>query len=182
MIKKVHEKFAGNPHLMAGNTVRSWMKRFRFGDIRVEDNWRGGRPKNEIDGRTALLCAEDPYIILVDLSTRLGLSWPVTQKMLFRQNLQKISGMWVPREQSPELRERRIEFCRQLIEDHSDTAFLFFFFLWPLWPMRPPAARNRLWACIGLLGGSDLGPVLKYFLGPVSHRLPLVVSPEHLVS
>lgn len=107
---------------MGSTTIRSWINKYRFGETRIDDGKRNGRPPRALDHRIGEEITKDPYSLMVDISTKLGIGWRQVRVYTEKQNLQNISGMWVPREMPEDLRERRIEYCRQMIEDNSNLA------------------------------------------------------------
>lgn len=96
--------------------VYEWFKRFKNGDMSIEDQPRSGRPctartdTNVEIIRTLVL--EDRRRTIDQLENISGLSWSSIQRILSEDlHLRRIAAKLVPRLLTDEQRERRVQAC-----------------------------------------------------------------------
>lgn len=107
--------------VMKRSAVNEWLQRFRKGNLSVEEGQRNGRPPLELDDRVGIEVETDPYITCVDIACRLKMPWTRVRVYLHKRDIINVSGMWV--KMTDELRQSRIEYCKQMIENHSDLSY-----------------------------------------------------------
>lgn len=125
LMTQLKEEFKAEPENVLGRyAVLRLVKRFMVGDLSIEDEKRRtGRPCMKLDDRVGVEIAEDVYANSLDIACRLKIPWPRVKQYTNRSNLISVSGMWVPKEMPDELRKSRLEYCRVMIESHSDLTF-----------------------------------------------------------
>ena len=103
-------------------TLYKWHKRFRDGRTDVADDQRSGRPSVISNSSCALvndLVAEDRRVGHREISERTGLSKGTVLTIMHEHlQLRKVVARWVPHSQTDDMRQRRVDGCRELLEQH----------------------------------------------------------------
>lgn len=121
IIQLMQETFPNQP-VMKRSSIHAWFQRFRDGNLTTEDGLRNGRPPRQLDDRVGSEFTADPYSTTVDVACRLRLPWTRVKTYLQKKRIVNISGMWVP-PLTEEIREQRLDYCREMIEGHSEPAY-----------------------------------------------------------
>lgn len=81
----------------SNTTCKDWFKRFRNGDLDVEDKSRSGRPKQFEDDDLKALLDADPQQTRHQLAGTLGISKSVISMRLKAMRVKNKDGVWIQR-------------------------------------------------------------------------------------
>jgi [histone H3]-lysine36 N-dimethyltransferase SETMAR len=109
---------------VAERTCRDWFKRFREGDISLEDYPRSGRPVECNVEQLQALVEDNPRLTTRELSTTLGCNQSTIDRHL--QQMGKVSklGSWVPHQLTPDNIQQRVTICHSLLSKRNRQRFL----------------------------------------------------------
>lgn len=105
------------------SNVRRWVRRFREGETEVNDKARSGRPssavnpenREQVDG----LIRGNRRITIAEVAEELQVSYGSAQAMLVDMGYRKVCAKWVPKQLTPDLKNRRVEVCTELLEAYD---------------------------------------------------------------
>ena len=103
------------------STIFRWMKKFKSGNLSVENAPYSGRPKSamtkmNVDAVKSMV-TEDARYTVFDIAKSLGVSSGTVHKILTEElNLQKSSARWVPHLLTDEQKEKRIKLSKNLLK------------------------------------------------------------------
>jgi len=100
-----------------------WFKRFQDGDIDLEDKPRSGRPPEIDDDVLLATLQEDTHASSRDMSVTLDCHHSTVCEHLRKLGFSKRKFRQVPHELTAEQAKRRIEVCKQLLENPLDERF-----------------------------------------------------------
>ena len=99
-------------------TIKRWASKFRRGEEEAEDQYRSGRSKrsNLLDPILSLL-EKYPFYSAKKISKELIAPYTTIIKVMKEQlNLKKYFSKWIPYRITEELKEKRMEYCREMLE------------------------------------------------------------------
>ena len=108
---------------VADRTCRDWFKRFREGDISLEDRRRSGRPMESDIERLKVLIEENPRLTTRELSTMLGCNHSTIDRHLHEMGKVNKLGTWVPHQLTSDNIQQRISICHFCCQNSIDTGF-----------------------------------------------------------
>ena len=108
---------------VADRTCRHWFKRFREGDISLEDRPRSGRPMESDIERLKVLIEDNPRITIRKLSTMLGCNQSAIDRHLHEMGKVNKLGTWVPHQLTTDNIQQRISICNFCCQNPIDTGF-----------------------------------------------------------
>ena len=103
------------------STICRWMKKFKSGNLSVENAPYSGTPKSamtkmNVDAVKSMITEDARYTVL-DIAKSLGMSSGTVHKILSKElNLQKISTRWVPHLMTEEQKEKRVKLFKNLLK------------------------------------------------------------------
>lgn len=103
------------------SNVRRWAARARKSgpNLNVCDRARSGRPRTATDethrNRVDQLIRENRRITQAQLSLRCGISRERVQALIAELRYRKVCARWVPRMLTPDMKQRRMDICQQLL-------------------------------------------------------------------
>jgi histone-lysine N-methyltransferase SETMAR len=109
---------------VADRTCRDWFKRFREGDLSLEDQPRSGRPLESDVERLKALIEDNPRLTTRDLSAMLGCNQSTIDRHLHQMGKVNKLGTWVPHQLSPDNMQQRITICNFLLSKRDRYRFL----------------------------------------------------------
>ncbi len=93
------------------SNVHRWMKKFKEGETSVEDKPRSGRPSTATTDtnrqRVDKLIRAERRVTIRELSAQLNCDHIAIQEMVKDLRYRKVCAKWVPRQLTPDLKERR---------------------------------------------------------------------------
>ena len=100
--------------------VFEWHKRFREGQQEVEDEAREGRPSKatspEMSEAVEQMIANDHRLSAKHLAATIGISKSSVLRILHEVlSMSKVCARWVPRLLTPEMKQRRVASCQELL-------------------------------------------------------------------
>lgn len=112
------------------SNVHRWMKKFKEGETSIEDKPRSGRPSTATTDtnrqRVDELIRADRRVTIRELAAQLDCGHNAIQKMVEDLGYRKVCAKWVPRQLTPDLKERRVEVCSDLLEAFEANEDTFF--------------------------------------------------------
>ena len=112
------------------SNVHRWMKKFKEGETSIEDKPRSGRPSTATTDtnrqRVDELIRADRRVTIRELAAQLDCGHNALQKMVEDFGYRKVCAKWVPRQLTPDLKERRVEVCSDLLEAFEANEDTFF--------------------------------------------------------
>ena len=108
---------------LADRTCRDWFKRFREGDISLEDRPRPGRPMESDIERLKVLIEDNPRLTTRELSTMLGCNQSTIDRHLHEMGKVNKLGTWVPHQLTSDNIQQRISICHFCCQNPIDTGF-----------------------------------------------------------
>jgi transposase len=109
---------------VADRTCRDWFKRFREGDLSLEDQPRSGRPLDSNVERLTALIEDNPRLTTRDLSAMLGCNQSTIDYHLHQMGKVYKLGTWVSHQLSPDNMQQRITICNFLLSMRDRYRFL----------------------------------------------------------
>ena len=109
---------------VADRTCRDWFKRFREGDISLEDRPRPGRPMESDIERLKVLIEDNPRLTIRELSTMLGCNQSTIDRHLHEMGKVNKLGTWVPHQLTSDNIQQRISICHFLLSKPNRHRFL----------------------------------------------------------
>ena len=109
---------------VADRTCRDWFKRFREGDISLEDRPRPGRPMESDIERLKILIEDNPRLTTRELSTMLGCNQSTIDRHLHEMRKVNKLGTWVPHQLTSDNIQQRISICHFLLSKPNRHRFL----------------------------------------------------------
>ena len=106
------------------STVQQWFKKFRSGDISLEDAPRSGRPRALQDNELRTLVEDDPSQTARGIAQKLGVSHHAVLHGLKRIGKVKKLEKWVPHDLNDRQKLSRFEVCSSLILRNQNDPFL----------------------------------------------------------
>ena len=108
---------------VADRTCRDWFKRFREGDISLEDRPRPGRPMESHIERLKALIEDNPRLTTRELSTMLGCNQSTIDRHLHEMGKVNKLGTWLPHQLTSDNIQQRISICHFCCQNPIDTGF-----------------------------------------------------------
>jgi histone-lysine N-methyltransferase SETMAR len=108
---------------VSARTAQRWFKRFRDGDTSLEDEPRSGRPSVVDEDALRDAVQEDPSLTTRELAADLGSSPATIMRHLHRLGFESKRPRVLPHELTPNQAQRRVNTCRQLLENPLDAQF-----------------------------------------------------------
>ena len=108
---------------VADRTCRDWFKRFREGDISLEDRPRSGCPMESDIERLKVLIEDNPRLTTRELSTMLGCNQSTIDRHLHEMGKVNKLGTWVPHQLTSDNIQQRISICHFCCQNPIDTGF-----------------------------------------------------------
>ena len=106
------------------------MKKFKAGETDIADKPRSGRPSTsftqENSARVDELIRQDRRIIIQEIADAVDVSYGSANSMVDSLGYHKVCAKWVPRQLTPDIRQRRVEVCAELLEQHEAQGQAFF--------------------------------------------------------
>ena len=109
---------------VADRTCRDWFKRFREGDISLEDRPRSGRPMESDIERLKVLIEDNPRLTTRELSTMLACNQSTIDRHLHEMGKVNKLGTWVPHQLTSDNIQQRISICHFLLSKPNRHRFL----------------------------------------------------------
>ena len=109
---------------LADRTCRDWFKRFREGDISLEDRPRPGRPMESDIERLKVLIEDNPRLTTRELSTMLGCNQSTIDRHLHEMGKVNKLGTWLPHQLTSDNIQQRISICHFLLSKPNRHRFL----------------------------------------------------------
>ena len=109
---------------VADRTCRDWFKRFREGDISLEDRPRPGRPMESDIERLKVLIEDNPRLTTCELSTMLDCNQSTIDRHLHEMGKVNKLGTWVPHQLTSDNIQQRISICHFLLSKPNRHRFL----------------------------------------------------------
>ena len=106
------------------STTCNWFRRFQNGDINLEDRHRTGRPPELDDEALLEELDEEPSASTRDVSAVLCCHHSTIDRHLQHLGLETRRPREIPHELTPEQAQRRVDVCKQLLENPMDERFL----------------------------------------------------------
>ena len=108
---------------VADRTCRDWFKRFREGDISLEDRPRPGRPMESDIERLKVLIEDNPRLTTRELSTMLGCNQSTIDRHLHEMGKVNKLGTWLPHQLTSDNIQQRISICHFLLSKPNRHRF-----------------------------------------------------------
>ena len=108
---------------VADRTCRDWFKRFREGDISLEDRPRPGRPMESDIERLKVLIEDNPRLTTRELSTMLACNQSTIDRHLHEMGKVNKLGTWLPHQLTSDNIQQRISICHFFCQNPIDTGF-----------------------------------------------------------
>lgn len=112
------------------SNVRRWVKKFREGETEIEDKPRCGRPSTSVNVENEELVDDmirgNRRITIAEIEDTLEVSYGSVQTMITELDYRKVCAKWVPRQLTPDLKERRVDVCTELLEAYETNGDRFF--------------------------------------------------------
>jgi transposase len=105
-------------------TCFDWVKKFKAGDFDVSDQPRSGRPSYDIKEEIQAILDENHHASLRDMAIILDVDKETVRNALLKMGKRYLATSWIPYALSEENKEKRMEFCRQLLAMHQRRTFL----------------------------------------------------------
>ena len=109
---------------VANRTCRDWFKRFREGDISLEDRPRPGRPMESDIERLKVLIEDNPRLTTRELSTMLACNQSTIDRHLHEMGKVNKLGTWLPHQLTSDNIQQRISICHFLLSKPNRHRFL----------------------------------------------------------
>ena len=109
---------------VADRICRDWFKRFREGDISLEDRPRPGRPMESDIERLKVLIEDNPRLTTRELSTMLGCNQSTIDRHLHEMGKVNKLGTWLPHQLTSDNIQQRISICHFLLSKPNRHRFL----------------------------------------------------------
>ena len=109
---------------VADRTCRDWFKRFREGDISLEDRPRSGRSMESDIERLKVLIEDNPRLTTRELSTMLGCNQSTIDRHLHEMGKVNKLGTWLPHQLTSDNIQQRISICHFLLSKLNRYRFL----------------------------------------------------------
>ncbi|CAF0942762.1 unnamed protein product [Rotaria sp. Silwood1] len=105
-------------------TVFEWIRRFKDGQLNVEDGPKCGRPITTTDDQTIkaveCLIIEDRRITIQQIADALGISTGTVHDSIHEHlHMTKVCSRWVPHLLTPDQRHERVRACQELLARYS---------------------------------------------------------------
>ena len=101
--------------------VEIGLKRFREGDISLDDRPRSGRPMESDIERLKVLIEDNPRLTTRELSTMLGCNQSTIDRHLHEMGKVNKLGTWVPHQLTSDNIQQRISICHFLLSKIQST-------------------------------------------------------------
>ena len=105
-------------------TVQHWFKKFRSGDISLEDKDRSGRPSTVDDDRLRAIVEDNPRKTVREIAKELEIDIATVSRHLEAIGKVKKLDKWVPHELNNNLKNLRLEICSSLLTRNQNDPFL----------------------------------------------------------
>ena len=109
---------------VADRTCRDWFKRFREGDISLEDRPRSRRPMESDIERLKVLIEDNPQLTTGELSTMLGCNQSTIDRHFHEMGKVNKLGTGVPHQLTSDNIQQRISTCNFLLSKLNRHRFL----------------------------------------------------------
>ncbi|CAM4901951.1 unnamed protein product [Rotaria socialis] len=109
---------------VADRTCRYWFKRFREGDMSLEDRPKSGRPLESDIERLKGLIEGNPRLTTRDLSAMLGCNQSTIDRHLHEMGKVNKLETWVPHQLTSDNIQQRITICNSLLSKRNRQRFL----------------------------------------------------------
>ncbi|CAF4628119.1 unnamed protein product [Rotaria socialis] len=109
---------------VADRTCRDWFKRFREGDMSLEDRPKSGRPLESDIERLKDLIEGNPRLTTRDLSAMLGCNQSTIDRHLHEMGKVNKLETWVPHQLTSDNIQQRITICNSLLSKRNRQRFL----------------------------------------------------------
>jgi transposase len=115
-------------HTLSYRSVRRWVEYFSTGATDLNDKHRSGRPpsaatqKNKI--RVNEIIQNDRRVTVLDIMNELEIGSSAVQHIINELGYSEVCARWVPRQLTDELKQNRLEICRELLlryQSEGDT-------------------------------------------------------------
>ena len=108
------------------STVKAWTKRFREGQVSIDDDYRSGRPKSAVTSGNTLeigwMVEEDHHITVDELAMHVGISTGAAHSILIDElNVTKVCSRWIPHSLTKAQKDRRVMCARKLLSEYQDA-------------------------------------------------------------
>jgi histone-lysine N-methyltransferase SETMAR len=108
---------------MPERTAQRWYQRFKAGDMSLEDKPRSGRPSIVDQEELRAAIEANPGSSTRDLSSELGSSRETIRRHLHALGFENKRPRVLPHELTPEQAQKRLNICRQLLQNLNDARF-----------------------------------------------------------
>lgn len=108
---------------MKEDTARWWFRRFKLGDFDLEDKPRTGRPSVVDQEELQTAIEQSPGLSTRALANELGPSQPTIWRHLRELGFESKRPRFIPHELKPGQAQKRLEICRQLLQNPNDHNF-----------------------------------------------------------
>lgn len=112
------------PDTLSNATARRWFKRFRKGEMKIEDQLRSGRPTVDSDGEIMAIVESDRHVTTRSIAKDLKINQKTVWNHLRKAGLTKKLGVWVPHKLSQRNLLDRIDACDSLLKRNEFDPFL----------------------------------------------------------
>ncbi|CAF2068335.1 unnamed protein product [Rotaria magnacalcarata] len=109
--------------IVADRTCCDWFKRFRDGDISLQDHPRFGRPAESDFERLEVLIEDNPRLTTRELLAMLGYNQSTIDHHLGQMGKVNKLGTWVPHELSVDNMQQRVTICNFLLSKYDRYRF-----------------------------------------------------------
>ena len=109
---------------VADRTCRDWFKRFREGDISMEDRPRSGHSMESDIERLKVLIEDNPQLTTRELSTMLGCNQSIIDRHFHEMERVNKLGTEVPHQHTSDNIQQRISICNFLLSKLNRHRFL----------------------------------------------------------
>jgi histone-lysine N-methyltransferase SETMAR len=111
-------------HAPSRTTVFEWARRFKDGQLNIEDDPRCGRPITATDDQTVgaveSLIIENRRITIQEIADALGISTYTVHGIIHdKLHMTKVSSRWAPHLLIPDQRHERVQSCLELLARYS---------------------------------------------------------------
>ena len=98
--------------------IKKWTKRFREGQMDLEDRFRSGRPrKKDLIKKISEMVEKNSSLSCKKIAAELGCSQTTVKKILtIDLDLKKVSFRWIPFRLNPNQKKKRVQISKELIE------------------------------------------------------------------